>query len=296
MRTARVVLELVRLPNLFTAAADPLAGALAASGFMGVAAPAPALWGLALAGALFYAGGVTLNAYVDVEVDRRERPERVLPRGDASPQAALALSIGLLAAGWVLATLLLSGMARGLPAALVGCIVLYNAASKHSPWAGPLVMGACRGLNMALGLALIPGGLAKLWWAALLATVHVAAITFLARAETGWPTFGQWGGMTVGTAAVVISWLVIVRCSMDATPLGAYLLLGLYGAVGVRSTVALLRDGDPMLVRRAVKGGIFALLFLHGALVAAAAGLEETLLVVTLLIPAAVTARWLDMT
>lgn len=296
MRTVRAVLELVRLPNLFTAAADPLAGALAAAGLMGVAAPAPVLWGLALAGALFYAGGVTLNAYVDVEVDRRERPERVLPRGDASPQAALALSIGLLAAGWVLATLLVTGMARVLATALAGCIVLYNAASKHSPWAGPLVMGACRGLNMALGLALVPGGLAKLWWAALLATVHVAALTFLARAETGWPTFGQWGGMAVSTVAVVLTWLVVVRGNLHAPPLAAYVLLASYAAVGVRSAVALLRVGDPMLVRQAVKAGIFALLFLHGALVATAAGLEESLLVVTLLIPAVVTARWLDMT
>src|SRR5690606_9535806 len=161
----------------------------------------------ALAGALFYAGGVTLNAYVDVEVDRRERPERVLPRGDLSPRAALALSIGLLGAGWVMATVLLAGTARALAAMLLGCIVRYNVAATHSAWAGPLVVGACRGLNLTLGLALIAGGLAALWWAALLAAVHVASLAFLARAETGWPTFGQWGGMAAGTVAVGLTCL-----------------------------------------------------------------------------------------
>ncbi len=84
--------QLLRLPNLFTAMAD------VAMGFLFVRAswawnPAPinlrpigawVLALLALASALLYAAGVVLNDVFDLERDRRERPERPLPSGRVS--------------------------------------------------------------------------------------------------------------------------------------------------------------------------------------------------------------------
>ena len=74
-------LQLVRLPNLFTAAADPLAGWLLVGGDLGEARG----WGpLVASGVALYAGGMVLNDVFDYEVDRLERPGRPLPSGRSS--------------------------------------------------------------------------------------------------------------------------------------------------------------------------------------------------------------------
>src|SRR5262245_19490117 len=76
-------LHAVRLPNLFTAGADSLAGWLICGG----ALAAVAGWGpLVLASMAFYAGGFALNDVFDLELDRRERPARPLPSGAISPR------------------------------------------------------------------------------------------------------------------------------------------------------------------------------------------------------------------
>ena len=69
-------LQLIRPPNLFTAAADIVAGFLFVGGG----------WGeidrvilLSLCSMCLYAAGVTLNDVCDVRNDRAERPDRPIP-------------------------------------------------------------------------------------------------------------------------------------------------------------------------------------------------------------------------
>jgi len=57
---------------------------------------------LMVALSLFYVGGMFLNDGFDREVDARERPERPLPSGRATPREVFAIGFGLLAAGLVL--------------------------------------------------------------------------------------------------------------------------------------------------------------------------------------------------
>ena len=84
-------LRLVRVPNLATAAADPLAGFLIVAGLRELAWP-PVACGLAVAAVVaIYAGGMVLNDWCDLELDRRERPERPSPpRPTASWRPAIA--------------------------------------------------------------------------------------------------------------------------------------------------------------------------------------------------------------
>ena len=72
----RSLLELVRLPNVFTAPADVVMG-MAVSG--APLSPANAL--LLLASASAYAGGMALNDAFDAPLDAVERPERPIPSG-----------------------------------------------------------------------------------------------------------------------------------------------------------------------------------------------------------------------
>ena len=74
-------LQLIRLPNVVTAAADSLAGWLLATGSIAE----PGRWlPLAAASMVLYASGTALNDVFDFEIDRAERPNRPLPSGQVS--------------------------------------------------------------------------------------------------------------------------------------------------------------------------------------------------------------------
>jgi len=144
----RSAVQLGRVSNLPTVWSNVLAG-LALSG-----APVRPLFlaGLAVALSCFYVGGMFLNDGFDREVDARERPERPLPSGRATPREVFAIGFGLLAAGLVLLTTMAwlgpgphavrPTVAAGL--ALGALIVAYDLHHKKNPL-GPLVMALCRG-------------------------------------------------------------------------------------------------------------------------------------------------------
>src|SRR5215218_9701029 len=95
-------LQLIRLPNVFTAAADSLAGWLLVSGSL----EAPARWlPLVAASMVLYAAGIALNDVFDYAIDLEERPARPLPSGRVSRRFAAWLGGAMLAAGPVLASL-----------------------------------------------------------------------------------------------------------------------------------------------------------------------------------------------
>src|SRR5205807_10342512 len=136
-----------------------------------------------------YCGGMVWNDYFDVEQDRKERPYRPLPSGRV--QAATALWIGsvLLGAGLLFGLLADSNregfrwLSSGLAAALVVTILLYDGWLKRT-WAGPVVMGLCRTLNVLLGLSVAPGWVGA-WglYLALVVGVYIAGVTWFARTE-----------------------------------------------------------------------------------------------------------------
>src|ERR1700728_2685525 len=78
-------LQLVRLPNLFTAAADSLAGWLIVRGTL----DEPGRWvPLVLASVAIYTAGSVLMYVSDSEMDLKERPNRALPSGRVSRRFA----------------------------------------------------------------------------------------------------------------------------------------------------------------------------------------------------------------
>jgi 4-hydroxybenzoate polyprenyltransferase len=148
MSSARALLQLVRLPNTLTAAADVIAGAAIA----GIDPLAPRTLLAALGSALLYGGGVALNDVLDVEKDRVAHPDRVLVRGALSRPLAQAVAILLLAAG--VATALVAGsLHMAVTLGLLLAIVVYDVLPEGR-WIGSCVMGTCRALNLARGLTL----------------------------------------------------------------------------------------------------------------------------------------------
>ncbi len=175
-------LELVRVPNLFSVPGDPWAGAVVAAGVRGEDVSLLVLAATGLSALFLYAFGLVLNDWADLEADRRERPERPLPRGAVRPGSALAGAGMLAAAGLVCAAA--AGMRSLWVALVLACmVVLYDLWLKRRPVAGALAMGACRGLSVLLGVSAV-GAAAEAVAVAGVVTGYVAVLTGLAALET----------------------------------------------------------------------------------------------------------------
>lgn len=171
--------QLLRLPNLFTAVADPLAGWLLIRG----GDPPWQLPVLAATSVCLYSAGIVLNDCFDYRVDCRERPQRPLPRGDISRATAWTLGFGLLLAGVALPTLV-GAVAFFISLFLGALILVYNGWAKQFAGLGPLTLGVCRLANLLLGMRALPP---RLWTAPVILGGYVAAVGWYARSEVEHP-------------------------------------------------------------------------------------------------------------
>lgn len=176
--TFRDWLDLVRLPNLFIATADILAGFFFAGGL-------PGEWfvllRLILASMCLYAGGVALNDVVDVEQDLRERPHRPIPSERISGATALRFVFASLGCGVLLAATV---SAQALLVSLALCISIFSYNFLKQTPVAPPIMGLCRALNLLLGMhgldTLLPLPAVRPMTAVF---VYVAAVTYFGRKE-----------------------------------------------------------------------------------------------------------------
>ncbi|MBI1826946.1 MAG: UbiA family prenyltransferase [Planctomycetes bacterium] len=288
----RDYLDLVRLPNLFTAAGDSIAGFLYAGG-----SPADFkswLW-LGAASMLLYAGGVALNDVCDVATDLRERPSRPIPSGRISHATALRISIVLLAAAVAIA-MTLSLRCAIIALGIVLCIVLYDAALKQAPLS-PIFMGACRGLNLLLGMALV-NPLATETWAkpVALMTIYVTSLTIFARREAGSSSPIQLGIGAAGVSLSVAALLFLDRqasANMAVFSVIAILSLTIWlGYNGVRATFS----PKPLFVQRAVKRFVIGIALFDACLVLTRGMPVASVCIASLSIPAFLLARRLRVT
>jgi 4-hydroxybenzoate polyprenyltransferase len=179
----RTWLQLLRVPNLFTVPGDSVAGFLLASG--GQASGLMAAMGFA--SLCFYAYGLLLNDLADLDEDRRERPERPLPKGYARVRT-VRIVVGMLAV-IALGVCVVKLLTLVVAVVLLGLITSYNLWAKRLAVVGPLNMGLCRGFSLLLGAAAgAPEG-GPPWTALVLAamaglTLYIALVTHLARIET----------------------------------------------------------------------------------------------------------------
>jgi 4-hydroxybenzoate polyprenyltransferase len=291
--------QLVRLPNVFTALADICLGAL-------VTGALPARWLpfglLLLASACLYSGGMVWNDLFDLEQDRRERPFRPLPSGKVTLNAAVLLGVLLLGAGGGLAWL--AGWLHGAAtttAVLAGCLIaailLYDGWLKRT-WAGPVGMGACRFLNVLLGLSLAEEPRWQLGvYLALVVGVYIVGVTWFARKEAQ----ASNPALLAGAAAVMLAGLLLclpVPVFLAETPwphttsvVFPYLVVAFGFLIGIPVWRAITRPA-PDRVQAAVKQAVLGLVALDAILATAAVGWYGLLLLL-LLLPALYLGRWL---
>jgi len=286
---ARAYLDLVRAPNLFTAAADVVAGFL----YVGLERWIE-LVGLVGASVFLYAGGVALNDVCDAERDRAERPQRPIPSGRISRRAALGFALVLLVVGFWCAAIT-SKRAAVLAGALIVALVLYDAVLKSRPVARA-VMGLCRALNLALGMhaagslwtveAMTPIGL--MW-------LYITSVTYFARHEAGVSSSLRLTAGTIGVCAVVaglsaLAWIVPLAQVSFLWPLGL-LLVGM-GYVGFRAA----SRPSPQTVQAAVKTFVISIILFDACIAWSARGPLAGLLLASLILPTFLFARILRVT
>ncbi|MCB9545197.1 MAG: UbiA family prenyltransferase [Myxococcales bacterium] len=281
-------LELVRLPAVFTAPADVLAGAALAAA-AGLAVPVGAVGLLVLASALIYCAGMAANDLCDAAVDARERPGRPIPSGRVQRGAVLGVVLALQAAGIGLAALV-GVPAAGMAAGTVTATWLYNGLLKDT-LVGPATMGLCRYGNALIGLT-AAGALPPLgWvWAAPLTTLaYVTALTFISRHEVVGATRAA-----VQRPAYALVALAVAPAALAAVapwPVAALAVAGpvLWLAGPLRRALAAPGPGP---VRGLVMAGIFGIAMVDGVLALLAGGWWQAAVAVGLLVPGRLFGRW----
>jgi len=270
-------LQLLRLPTLLTVPGDPAAGfCLAMASGREADNPwlrLPLAVGVSL---LMYCAGLLCNDWFDLTEDRRDRPDRPLPAGEMKPRTVVLAAVMVILMGLIVS--FVAGRTTGYVAlALAGTILAYDGCLKRLPVAGPLSMGACRGLSLLVGSAAFgPSALISplVIVSAAGLTVYIAAVTHIARCETQ----RQRVARLLPTAALVgwyIAWITVLKRTGDSLTgmvagvytyhwglAAAILLLGLVTAMPLRGRP------KPALVQLAVGGHLRLLLLIQASLVA----------------------------
>jgi len=278
--------RLLRLPNLFTAVADPAAGIALAAG----AVPGPgAVASLVAASICLYGGGVVLNDWFDRVVDREERPGRPLPAGEITPWAAATVGFSLLGLGVALATAVAPACG-----AIAGAIALlaaaYDAGLKRSAWMGGTAMAGCRYLNLLMGAAV--AGLTPVSWILPLplALLVVAAMEVSRTEATGGDPRGAQGGL-IGLAAAAAAVVALAVGPLRLHALAALLPL----ALPLPALITALREPTPPRLQGAVGRILLAIIPLDAALCLGGDRPWAAIAILALLPPARLLARRIPM-
>jgi 4-hydroxybenzoate polyprenyltransferase len=307
----RAYLELLRFPAVFTVIADVMMGYLVARGELQPAR----LFALTLvASCCLYLGGMVLNDVYDADLDARERPERPIPSDRIRRTTAARLGWILLLGGVGLfywASVLVDGQAVGISSIfLAGAIWVYDAVAKRTPLA-PIVMGICRGLNVALVMGLAAYSLKPA--IAPLATpseraigmglaLYIAGVTWFARSEARTSSRWQLAAGMISMIAGLIFYAAapLVNHSRPAlVSIGqvgwAILWLAIAGVILRRCALAA-ANPQPRLVQIAVRGTLRSLIFIDAAIVLGFCGADWAWAILALLVPMLLLERWASTT
>ena len=317
--TFRDYLQLMRLPAVFTAMADVAMGFLFIQSAGTQWRPTPSdlatLATLIIASSLLYVAGMVLNDVFDVEVDRRQRPERPIPSGRVSLDAARRLGWRLLTLGVAFGTgaMFFTGSLRaGVVAAILAtAILLYDAWLKRTPL-GPVAMGACRMLNVLLGMSASDGQFhAEHWLVAGAIGVYVAGVTLFARNESQrssrWPLTAA--TLVAALGIVMLGWLPHwshrLIPELHGEPRAWYVIAGMQrwrvlvvvmGVWILRRFVRALADPTPKRVQIAVSQGILSIVMLDAVACYAVRGVFWAIMILLLLLPAGFLGRRIETT
>ncbi|MGB7528144.1 UbiA-like protein EboC [Sphingobacterium cellulitidis] len=257
-------IQIIRPSNVLTAISDVLAGVAIACLFLHHDLPeVNNLILITISSMLLYTGGIVFNDVFDAALDQVERPERPIPSGRIKKSSAAILGTVAFAIGCALA-FLVNVSAFTISLAIVLMCLLYNGKAKHHFIAGPIVMGTCRGLNLLLGMALLPASL-EYWYIAIVPIIYIASVTNISRGEV----YGNNKTamlVSIGLYAMVI--LTLLYFTFVSKNYLAIIFILFFTFMIARPLFKALKSLDPMDVRKAVKFGVLALILMNASWIA----------------------------
>jgi len=273
-------LRLTRPANIVTAISDILAGA-AIAGFTGGMPELPSVLLLIAATIGLYGGGVVFNDVFDAALDRVERPERPIPSGLISEKDGALLGSSLLMVGVVAATVLALNPSGVIAIAIAIAALLYDKWGKHHYFIGPLNMGICRGLNLLLGMSLVPAVLYQYGYLAAVPILYIASITMISRGEVH-------GGKSKTILFAALLYLVVIASilfvSLDrGNSTYTILFLSFLGILIYPPLVKAFRKPIGKNIGKAVKAGVLALIVMNASWAASFGALYLALAIILLL-------------
>ena len=299
----RAYLELLRLPNVFTAIADVMMGywfalAVGKEDHLDRNTEWKSLILLVLSSSCFYLAGMVLNDYFDRNKDLQERPARPIPSRRVPESTALWLGTQLLVLGIILAATL-SVIGHNLNTfliaiALSAAVVTYDGAFKKN-WLGPFGMGACRALNVLMGMSVAEGTIAIFSLSNLLIIggigIYIIGLTWFARTEAVRSSRLYLSlsllvmGIGLGCLYSFPQFLAIDRTFVSQN-IGIWFAFWLLIALQIayRCGKAIWAP-DPTNVQIGVKFCLLTLIVLDAAIIFAVQGQEKSILLLALLIP-----------
>ncbi|WP_299554046.1 UbiA-like protein EboC [Seonamhaeicola sp.] len=278
------MLLITRPANIITAIADILAG-IAIAGYLVLDVLNQEVVFqivlLCIATVGLYGGGIVFNDVFDIEQDKINRPERVIPSGKLSLRQARNLGLTLFAMA-IIAAFCVSAFSGYIALATMCSALLYDKHGKHHAFFGPINMGLCRGLNLILGMSIAPDLEPNYYLIGILPVLFISAITLTAQKETkGKNKMAIALAMVLDASIIVGFWLISQYFPFSIENAFIFLLFW-YGINAFAKLKAIIKN-NPKLIMKAVKIGVLSLIPLNASYVAGFSSITMAVLVLCLL-------------
>ena len=272
------LLRITRPGNVLLSALALVAAGFVAVGPGALSQSAPQLALAAGAAMLCVGGGNTLNDWFDRETDRANHPQRVLPRGELSPQAALNWARLLLLTGLLVAGLLLDNpLPLAIAAGAIALLLAYELRLKATGLPGNAIVGLLAGGLFLYGGAATGTPGATLWLAGLAALATLSRELLKDVQDLAGDSDRRTLPARIGPAATLqlatVVLLLAVALSLtayaqfDGRGATAYLALVILADGWMLNGCRLALAGDPRAGQQALKQGmgVAMLAFIAGA-------------------------------
>jgi len=293
MGTIRDYLVLIRFPNLFTIPSNIIVGF--SQLILYPEAGIENLLLLTTTSILLYVVGIIINDYRDLEIDRKERPDRPLPAGKISPRSALAFVFVAAISAIFLATLV------GIPSVLLAVILLitiiaYDCWLKNN-FLGYFAIALARVINVVLGysagitlLISNQNEITRLSVILISTFLYVTAISYISRKEVESSPKKSNFQISIVLLSLIPAILTFFTLS-GVFKWDLFLSLIIFIGMLIESLVGKYGSPNPEVAKKIVRNLVLSIIILDSTFLSGTLGFAYGLSLLVLLIPAAILSR-----
>ena len=293
MGTIRDYLVLIRFPNLFTIPSNIIVGFSQLVLF-----PEAGIENLLLlmtTSILLYVVGIIINDYRDLEIDRKERPDRPLPAGKISPRSALAFVFVAAISAIFLATLV------GIPSVFLAVILLitiiaYDCWLKNN-FLGYFAIALARVINVVLGysagitlLISNQNEITRLSVILISTFLYVTAISYISRKEVESSPKKSNFQISIVLLSLIPAILTFFTLS-GVFKWDLFLSLIIFIGMLIKSLVGKYGSPNPEVTKKIVRNLVLSIIILDSTFLSGTLGFAYGLSLLVLLIPAVILSR-----